>query len=336
MIPKAEIHVHIEGTAHPDLVRKYAQKHTIGLDGLFDASGSYAWHDFTSFIAAYDRAASVFRTEEAICDLAHDYASRCAAEGTLYLEVFASPDHAAEAGLSYTAYLDGLDAGFEQAEAETGILARIIIVGVRHLGPDAVAKVARLAAADPHPRVTGFGMAGDERFGHLQDFAYAFAIAADAGLGLTVHAGELDGADSVRAALDHLPVSRIGHGVRAIEDPDLVRRLADERIVLEICPGSNVALGVFPDLASHPFRRLMEAGVPVTLNSDDPPFFRTSIGAEYSQTAKSHGLGHADLVDITRTSIRAGFLDEATKTGLLARLEPFTVSRKQGTSRLPC
>jgi len=320
MIPKAEIHVHIEGTAHPDLVRKYARKHAISLDGLFDESGSYAWHDFTSFIAAYDRAASVFRTEEAICDLARDYARRCAAEGTLYLEVFASPDHAAEAGLSYTAYVDGLDAGFEMAESETGILTRIIIVGVRHLGAAAVAEAARLAAADPHPRVTGFGMAGDERFGHLKDFAGAFAIAQEAGLGLTVHAGELAGANSVRAALDHLPVARIGHGVRAIEDPDLVRRLADERIVLEICPGSNVALGVFADLAMHPIRHLMEAGVPVTLNSDDPPFFRTSIGAEYGETAKTHGLTNDDLVEITRTSIKSGFLDEASKTGLLARL----------------
>lgn len=323
MIPKAEIHVHIEGTAHPDLVRKYARKHAIALDGLFDASGSYAWHDFTSFITAYDRAASVFRTEEAMCDLAHDYARRCAAEGTLYLEVFASPDHAADAGLSYGAYLDGLDAGFEKAETETGILTRIIIVGVRHLGADAVAEAARLAATDPHPRVTGFGMAGDERFGHLKDFAHAFAVAEEAGLGLTVHAGELDGADSVRAALDHLPVTRIGHGVRAIEDPDLVRRLADARIVLEICPGSNVALGVFADLASHPFRQLMDAGVPVTLNSDDPPFFRTSIGAEYGAAAQTFGLGNDALLDITRTSIKAGFVDEATKTGLLARLELF-------------
>lgn len=320
MIPKAEIHVHIEGTAHPDLVRKYARKHGIGLEGLFDASGHYAWHDFSSFIAAYDRAASVFRTEQAMCDLAHDYACRCAVDGALYLEVFASPDHAAEAGLSYGAYLDGLDAGFEKAEAVHGILTRIIIVGVRHLGPDAVAKAARLAAADPHPRVTGFGMAGDERFGHLRDYAPAFAIAADAGLGLTVHAGELAGADSVRAALDHLPVTRIGHGVRAIEDPDLVRRIADEQIVLEICPGSNVALGVFPDLASHPIKRLMDAGVAITLNSDDPPFFRTSIGAEYDQMAKTHGLNERALVEITRTSIKAGFLDTAAKAGLLARL----------------
>lgn len=319
MIPKAEIHAHIEGTAHPDLVRDHADRNRVDLTGLFDADGHYLWSDFTSFIAAYDLASSVFRTEAAMSDLAYDYARRCAADGTLYLEVFASPDHAAEAGLSYVAYRDGLDAGFARAETEYGLVTRIILVGVRHLGPDAVEAVARLAERHPHPRVTGFGMAGDERFGTLKDYARAFSLAADAGLGLTVHAGELDGADSVRAALDHLPISRVGHGVRAIEDPDLVRRLADEGIVLEVCPGSNVALGVFPDLASHPLAAFRDAGLKVTLNSDDPPFFHTSIGQEYDNAAKILGLSDSELVAMTRTAIEAGFVDEATKKDLLSR-----------------
>jgi len=321
MIPKAEIHVHIEGTAHPELVRKYAQKNSVDLTGLFASDGAYVWSDFTSFIAAYDRASSVFCSEEAYCDLAYDYAKRCAAEGAIYLEVFASPDHAAEAGLSYRAYIDGLDAGFAAAETAYGIVARIIVVGVRHLGPETVAEAARQAVAQPHPRVTGFGMAGDERFGEVADYARAFAIAGDAGLGLTVHAGELAGPESVRAALDHLPVNRIGHGVRAIEDADLVRRLADEAITLELCPGSNIALGLYPDRQSHPLKHLLQAGIRVTLNSDDPPFFHTTIGAEYAAAARLDGIDEQMVRQFTRNALDAAFIDAPLRSILIGRLD---------------
>jgi len=321
MILKAEIHVHIEGTAHPDLVRTYARRNSIDLTGLFDADGAYLWSDFTSFIAAYDRASSVFRSEQAYCDLAYDYARRCAAEGMIYLEAFASADHAAEAGLSYRAYIDGLDAGFAAAETTFGIVARLIVVGVRHLGPEKVENAARQAAAQPHRRVTGFGMAGDERFGQPADYARAFAIAGDAGLGLTVHAGELAGPESVRDALDHLPITRIGHGVRAAEDSDLLRRLADEAITLELCPGSNIALGLYPDRQSHPLRRLVEAGVAVTLNSDDPPFFHTTIGAEYDAAARLEAIDDRMLRRFTRNALDAAFVDAGTRSALIARLE---------------
>ncbi|KAB2866267.1 MAG: hypothetical protein F9K43_16085 [Bauldia sp.] len=122
------------------------------------------------------------------------------------------------------------------------------------------------------------------------------------------------------AALDHLGVTRIGHGVRAIEDAALVRRIADERIVLELCPSSNVALGLYPSLAAHPFRRLMEKGVRVTINSDDPPYFRTSLGKEYDALAAAQGLDAADLAGATRTAIEAAFVDEGTRARLLARI----------------
>lgn len=135
---------------------------------------------------------------------------------------------------------------------------------------------AEYAAKAGNPLITGFNLAGEERTGRVADYARAFDIARDAGLGLTIHAGEVCGAFSVADALDAVRPSRIGHGVRAIEDLDLVKRLADLGTVLEICPGSNIALGVFPDFASHPLRHLKEAGVRVTISSDDPPFFHTS------------------------------------------------------------
>jgi adenosine deaminase len=156
---------------------------------------------------------------------------------------------------------------------------------------------------------------------HPRDFADAFRIAGEAGLGLTVHAGEFGGPESVRDALDHLGVSRIGHGVRAIEDPDLVRRIVDEDIVLELCTGSNIALGLYPDIASHPFRHLRDAGVRVTVSSDDPPYFGSSIGAEYGWLAEGQGLSHAALAQTTRTAIEVAFVDDETRRRLINRLE---------------
>ncbi len=321
MIPLAELHCHIEGAAPPDLVRKLAAKYQIDLDGVFNADGSYRWHDFTSFLSAYDRASRVFRTAEDYRDLSLTYFTGIAAAGAIYGEIFISPDHAAAAGLPYREYRDGLAAGIAAAGAETGIVGRMIVIGVRHFGAERVEAAARLAVAEPHPLVTGFGMAGEERFGRVADHARAFAIAAEAGLGLTVHAGELAGPESVRDALDHLPVTRLGHGVRAIEDPELVARMADTGIVLELCPGSNVALGLYPGFAEHPFRRLLAAGCRVTLNSDDPPFFHTSLGEEYAAMRTAQGFSDTELLAVTRTAIEAAFVDAPTRAALLAQVD---------------
>ena len=152
------------------------------------------------------------------------------------------------------------------------------------------------------------------------DFAKAFEIARDAGLAITVHAGELSGAESVRGALDHLKPARIGHGVRAIEDPALVERLASDGVVLEVCPGSNISLGVFPSYAAHPFPKLRDAGVRVTLSSDDPPFFHTSLAQEYETARTWFGMDDEALMETTRTSIEAAFVDAQTRARLLSRL----------------
>ena len=321
MRPTAELHCHIEGAAPPALVRKLGERHGISLDGLFTPEGGYAWHDFTSFLAAYDRAASVFRTSQDYADLAHAHFTTAAREGMIYGEIFISPDHAANAGLSYASYVEGLAAGIERAREETGVEGRMIVVGVRHLGEEAVERAARIMVEEPHPLVTGFGLAGDERQGRAADFARAFTLAGEAGYGLTAHAGEFGGPENVADVLNHLAVSRIGHGVRAIEDPALVARLADEQVVLEICPGSNIALGVCSDLASHPIGLLRRAGVAVTLNSDDPPFFDTTLAREHEEMARTQGWDDSALEALTRTALRAAFCDEETRGRLLARLD---------------
>jgi adenosine deaminase len=318
-VPKVELHCHIEGAAPPALVRRLAAEKGLGLDWLFDEEGGYAWSDFNSFIKAYDGAASVFQTRGDYADLAEAYLAASAAEGVIYTEVFVSPDHARRTGIPYAEYIGGIAEGMRKAEARHGIIGRIIPLIERHFGPETAILAARTAVANLIPEVVGFGMAGDERMWSPRDFAPAFAIAHEAGLPLTCHAGELCDWTMVRDTLDAIPVRRIGHGVRAIENEDLVRRLADSGIVLECCPVSNVALGVFPGFSAHPFVRLRDAGVKVTLNSDDPPFFHTSMVREYEIAAEAFGLSETELLAITATAIEAAFCDEATKALLRTR-----------------
>ena len=318
-IPKAELHCHIEGAASTALVRAQAAKYGADIDHAIDGD-HYKWHDFTSFLAAYDAAAGLFRSEEDYALLAETYLSSIAEEGAIYSEIFVSPDHARLTGLSPEAYLNGLCEGIRRARDAHGIEGRIIITCVRHFGADQALEVARYAASRPHKLVTGFGMGGEERMGSHADFARAFDIARDAGLGITTHAGELVGAESVTDALDHVRPSRIGHGVRSIEDPAVVERLADGGVVLEVCPGSNVSLKVFENHQAHPLLRLRDAGVKVTLNSDDPPHFDTTLGKEYAMGREAFGLSDTELVDITRTALNAAFVDEETRRALLAKL----------------
>ncbi len=318
-LKKAELHCHLEGAAPPALALAQAQKY--GVDpATFMRDGTYAWNDFAEFIKAYDRVAALFRTEEDYALLTETYLRELAAVDTIYSEIIVSPDHGDRIGLGADTYLAGITAGIEAAKAATGIETRIIVTGERHFGPESVVAAAEYAARSNNPLITGFNMAGEERMGRVADYARAFDIARDAGLGLTIHAGEVCGAFSVADALDLVKPSRIGHGVRAIEDPDLVRRLVDLGTVLEVCPGSNIALKVFPDLASHPLRKFHDAGVKVCINSDDPPFFGTSLAQEYDWASSAFGFSEEEINGMTRTAIEAAFVDEETRARLLAAL----------------
>ncbi|MCL6705982.1 adenosine deaminase [Pseudomonas sp. R2.Fl] len=319
-LKKAELHCHIEGAAPPALTLRQAEKYGLDSSG-FIADGAYVWTDFTSFITCYDMVASVFRTAEDYAALAEAYLLELAAENTIYSEIFVSPDHGEAVGLPPDDYIGGLAAGMLSAKEKTGIECRMVIIGERHLGPENVLRRAEWTARQSHPLITGFNMAGEERMNRVADYARAFDIVREAGLGITIHAGELCGAFSVADALDLVKPSRIGHGVRAIEDPDLVRRLADFGTVLEVCPGSNISLKVFPDFQQHPLRRFVEAGVRVTLNSDDPPFFHTSLAREYEIASKEMGFKDTEINAMTRTAIEAAFVDETTRAMLLAKLD---------------
>jgi adenosine deaminase len=316
-LAKAELHVHVEGAASPGLIRRIAARNGVRVpDRVFDDDGGFAWSDFLDFLDTYDAATSVIRTGEDYRDIVYEYLVGCAAEGAIYVELTASADHAADVGLSDDAHLAALAQGIDDARAETGIEARIVMSCVRHFGPEKALEVARRTVERPHPYVTGFGMGGDEAGYPPGDFAGAFAIAREAGLGLTVHAGEWAGPESVRGGLG-LGVSRIGHGVRASEDPGLVRELAERGTVLEVCPTSNVVLGLYPSYEAHPLPALRAAGVAVTLGSDDPPYWHASIGGEYRVANERMGLDEDALREVTRTALRAAFVEEDVRLRLL-------------------
>jgi adenosine deaminase len=319
-VPKAELHVHLEGTAPPELIARLAQRNGVALPAqLLDAHGRFRYSDFLDFLRTYDLAASVIRTAQDYRDITYEYLGECARAGTIYVELTASPDHAALVGLSDEEHWSGIAQGIDDARAQYGIEARILSSAVRNFGVERALRVARHAAERPHPYVVGFSMAGDEANHPAGDFAQAYTIAAEAGLGCVMHAGEWHGPESVRAALA-LPITRIDHGVRAIEDPELVAELAERQIVLDCCPTSNVVLGVFPSYEEHPLPALRDAGVRVTLGSDDPPYFGATLAGEYEVCASEFGFGPDDLRDITHTAIDAAFCDEDLRAALLSRV----------------
>ena len=314
---KIELHCHLEGAAPPALVRRLADRNGIELpDGLFNDHGGFAWTNFLDFLNAYDLASSCICTPADYRDVMYEYLKSCAAEGAIYVEVFSSPDHAAATGISYAGHLEGIAQGIDDAEKDFGIIGRNIVTCVRHLGPERAKDVADAVVSEPHPYVVGFGMGGDENQFHIGEFAPAFDRVSQAGLPTTVHAGEVCGPESVRDALDTLPVTRIGHGVRSIEDSSLIDRIIKSGITLEVCTGSNLALGIYPNAEAHPLWDLMNAGCRIAFGSDDPPFFDTSIGAEYHRAENDFGLGPAEIAKINSNAVEAAFCDDATRQKL--------------------
>lgn len=326
-VPKAELHAHIEGTMTPQMVQKIALRNGLAVPpGLFTPDGrEYGWTDdgtaYGAFLAmvvgAYDRAAKVLRTEEDYRDITYDYLSRTAKEGAIYVELTISADHGLAIGLSYPQMVAAIARGIDEARRDFGIECRLLSACVRHYGVEKAIIVAQLARDFPHPYVTGFAMAGDERAGTIADFKPAFDIAEKAGLQRTAHAGEALGPESIRDAWNILGIRRFGHMVRVVEDEVLMRQLQKAGIVPEVCVSSNIALRFYKNYAEHPLHRLKAEGFKITLNSDDPPFFRTTLGREY-QIAQDHfGFTRDDLLAVTRNAIEAAFVDETSRKKLL-------------------
>jgi adenosine deaminase len=322
MMPKVELHLHLEGAAPPAFIRDLAKRKHIDIGGIFDERGNYAFTDFWHFLKVYEAATSVLTTAEDYARLTRAVLAESAASGVIYTEAFLSPDFCGGRDpLAWADYLAAITEAAADAERQDGIAMRGIVTCIRHFGPDKARQTARCAADTAGDFLTGFGIAGDERSGKLADFTWAFDCAREAGLGLTAHAGEWNGPDEVRDALA-LGVSRIGHGVRAATDDALVDHLAETGTVLEVCPGSNVALGIYPSFRAHPIGRLFDRGVKVTVSTDDPPFFHTTMAREYDELHRAFDWDDGVFATLNRNAIDAAFCPEDLRARIIRRLQP--------------
>jgi adenosine deaminase len=322
-LPKLELHLHLEGAAPPAFIRGLAREKSIDIGGIFDAEGNYRYKDFWDFLKVYEAATSVLTTPADYARLTRAVLAESAASGVVYSECFLSPDFCGGRDVgAWREYLHAIREAADQSERQDGITLRGIITCIRHFGPEKARETAICAAETAGDWIVGFGIAGDEKIGKPKDYLWSFDCAREAGLRLTAHAGEWGGPDSVRDALHDLGVERIGHGVRAIEDLALVDELAERGTVLEVCPGSNIALGIYPSWRAHPIGRLYDRGVKVTVSTDDPPFFHTTMAREYDRLAEAFDWDNGVFDTIAKTSLDAAFCDADTRAKIAKRLEP--------------
>ena len=320
-IPKAEIHVHLEATITPDLCRKFALRNNVNLSNdIFGNKYAYEWSDFYDFIKKYDVVTSVIHTPEDYRELTYAYLKDCASKNVIYVEAMVSSTHAKEKGMTYHSFLEGVHEASQEAEKDFGIVSRFIMNGIRHLGPESVQSTAEEVLNNPHPNLVGFGLAGDELHFPPKLFVNTFDMLKEAKFPITVHAGEWDGPENIRNAISLLHPTRLGHGVRSIEDPNLVKEIIDKDIVLETCPTSNIATKIYENYKSHPVKTLFDQGVKVTVNSDDPPFFNATIQGEY-KVMEDLGLNEKELTSLTHNAIKYSFCDEENKSKLLSKLD---------------
>ncbi|MER5862499.1 adenosine deaminase [Kitasatospora sp. NPDC002040] len=325
-LPKAHLHLHFTGSMRPATLLELAEKHRVRLPEALSsgeppklrATDERGWFRFQRL---YDTARSVLRDESDIRRLVLETAQDEALDGSRWLEIQVDPT-------SYAPRLGGLIPALElildavrHASASTGVGIRVLVAANRMKSPMDARTLARLAVRYADQGVVGFGLSNDERRGLARDFDRAFAIARAGGLLAAPHGGELSGPESVRDCLDDLGAGRIGHGVRAAEDPRLMQRLADRQITCEVCPASNVSLGVYERAEAVPLRTLFEAGVPMALGADDPLLFGSRLAAQYELARDVHGFTDAELAELARQSVRGSRAPEDVQKLLLADVD---------------
>ncbi|PVA06673.1 adenosine deaminase [Thalassorhabdomicrobium marinisediminis] len=321
-MPKVELHTHLEGCAPPEFIRMLAKEKGLDLSGIFNADGTYAYRDFDHFLEVYEAACTTLQGPQDFYRLTKAVLEESASHGVVYQETFISPDFCGGGDLgAWREYLAAMEEAAAEADRDLGITLRGIVTVIRHFGPEAGKPAAHCGVETFGGFVRGFGMAGGEMVGRPADYSYLFDQAREAGMPLHCHAGEWGGPSMVQETLDHLKVDRIGHGIGAIDDPALVQRLADSGVTLEVCPGSNVFLGAVDSWESHPIQKLRDAGVKVTVSTDDPPFFGTTMTREYEMLNKTFGWTKPDFDEVNRTALAAAFCDDATRQTIAKRLD---------------
>ena len=324
-LPKAELHMHLEGSLEPQMLLALAKRNRVRLPFADTAAlrRPYVFDSLQSFLDLYYLGLTVLRTGEDFYEITQAYLARAVRENVRHAEVFISPQAHLRRGLSIEAVIENILAAFDAAHDTHGITGGLI-TGIQRQFDEADA-LAMIAALKPwRDRILGLGLGGPE-IGHPPSkFRRAFAVArGDYGWGTVAHAGEEGGAEYVRDALDTLKVDRIDHGVRCDADPALVSRLAEERTPLTVCPCSNIALRVFPDMKSHNIRKLYATGLCVTVNSDDPPYFGGYINKNYAAIQAALGVTDEDLWQMARNSFTGAYLSEELRTRYLSELDGY-------------
>ncbi|MGC2031477.1 MAG: adenosine deaminase [Steroidobacteraceae bacterium] len=326
-LPKAELHVHIEGTLEPELKFQLAKKHGLVLQhaSVKDLRRAYRFANLQSFLDIYYDGAAVLRDADDFHDLAQAYFHKAHAQGIVHAEIFFDPQTHAARGIALATVLDGLRRACAKAERELGISSRLILCFLRHLSADEAMRT--LEEALPHrDAIAAVGLDSSELGHPPAKFAEVFARARREGFLAVAHAGEEGPPSYIYEALDVLKVRRVDHGVRCEEDPELVERLARERVPLTVCPLSNVKLKVFDQIENHNLKRLLERGVCVTVNSDDPAYFGGYMLENYLAVERGLGLSSDDLTLLARNSIEASFLTDSAKHHWFAAIADYARS----------
>ena len=321
-LPKAELHLHIEGTLEPELMFALAERNGIRLpySSVEEVRAAYRFSNLQDFLDIYYAGAGALLEVQDFYDLTWAYLQRAFAQNVRHAEIFFDPQTHTRRGVAFATVVDGISRALADAEARLGITSHLIMCFLRHL--DEAAALQTLDSAMAYrDRIAGVGLDSSERGNPPGKFRETFRRARSAGFIAVAHAGEEGPAEYVREALDLLEVVRIDHGNNALEDSGLVAELARRRIPLTVCPLSNVKLCVVDDITAHPLKRMLDLGLFVTVNSDDPAYFGGYVNENYIAVAEALGLSRADLVQLARNSFEASWLDAEAKSALIAEVD---------------
>ena len=323
-LPKAELHIHIEGSLEPELMFALAERNRVAIPfaSVEEVRAAYSFSNLQDFLDIYYAGADVLRTEEDFRDLAAAYFDRAAADNVVHAEIFFDPQTHTDRGIPFDTVVRGLLAGMDEAREKDGISSKLILCFLRHLEEEAAFETLR--QAEPWlDRIEAVGLDSSELGHPPEKFARVYARAAELGLKRVAHAGEEGPPDYVWQALDLLEIDRLDHGNRSLEDPALVERLAREGMTLTVCPLSNLKLCVVRDMADHPIDKMLRLGLRATINSDDPAYFGGYINDNYRAAAAGRGLGTTQLATLARNSFLGSFLGEEEKAAHLARVDAY-------------
>jgi adenosine deaminase len=326
-LPKAELHLHIEGTLEPELMVELAARNRVPLPyrDVDEIRRAYRFEHLQAFLDLYYAGMAVLQEEQDFYDLTRAYLAKARAQGVLHAEIFFDPQAHIARGVPFEVAVEGIFGALADVEAEGGPSGRLILCFLRHLD-EADAEHALDMALPYGDRIVAVGLDSSEVGHPPEKFRRVFARARAEGFPAVAHAGEEGPPAYVWQALDVLKAKRIDHGVRSLEDPVLVRRLADDGVPLTVCPLSNVRLRVFEDLASHPLRAMLEGGLVATVNSDDPAYFGGYVNENFMESQKALGLSKAQLAAMARNSFEASFLNRADKAALIGRLDAYVAA----------